>query len=66
MKILRLLNKNFFLIIILTLSVSSIAEEKPVDIWNVDQKVIDQNSENELSNSNTEIKVQKKKRKKHI
>ena len=40
MKILKLLNnKNLSIIIIsLLLSFSSIAEEKPVDIWNLDKK----------------------------
>ena len=40
MKILKLLNnKNLSITIIsLLLSFSSIAEEKPVDIWNIDKK----------------------------
>lgn len=39
MKILKLLNKSFFLVIILLISsISSYAEEEPVDIWNIEQK----------------------------
>ena len=48
MKILRLLNKKIFLIIIaLSLAISVNAEEQPVDIWNLDKKLED----NVLSNS---------------
>ena len=51
MKILKLLNnKNLSIIIIsLLLSTSSIAEEKPVDIWNLDKKEIQNISEENLS-----------------
>ena len=51
MKILKLLNnKNLSIIIIsLLLSVSSIAEEKPVDIWNLDKKETQNISEENLS-----------------
>ena len=39
MKILRLLNKFFFLVIITLLCISkAYADEKPVDIWNIDKK----------------------------
>ena len=50
MKILKLLNnKNLSIIIIsLLLSVSSIAEEKPVDIWNLDKKETQNISEENL------------------
>ena len=48
MKILKLLNKKKFLIIIaLSLAISVNAEEQPVDIWNLDKKLED----NVLSNS---------------
>ena len=51
MKILKLLNnKNLSIIIIsLSLSISSIAEEKPVDIWNLDKKENQNISEENLS-----------------
>ena len=51
MKILKLLNnKNLSIIIIsILLSVSSIAEEKPVDIWNLDKKETQNISEENLS-----------------
>ena len=51
MKILKLLNnKNLSIIIIsLLLSFSSIAEEKPVDIWNLDKKENQNISEENLS-----------------
>jgi hypothetical protein len=51
MKILKLLNnKNLSIIIIsLLLSFSSIAEEKPVDIWNLDKKGTQNISEENLS-----------------
>ena len=39
MKILRLLNKFFFLVIITLLGISkAYVDEKPVDIWNIDKK----------------------------
>ena len=51
MKILKLLNnKNLTIIIIsLILSLSSIAEEKPVDIWSLDKKETQSISEENLS-----------------
>ena len=51
MKTLKLLNnKNLSIIIIsLLLSLSSIAEEKPVDIWNLDKKETQNISEENLS-----------------
>ncbi len=51
MKILKLLNnKNLSIIIIsLLLSLSAIAEEKPVDIWNLDKKETQNISEENLS-----------------
>ena len=42
MKILKLLNKkNLSIIIISLLSIFAIAEDKPVDIWNIDKKEIE-------------------------
>ena len=51
MKILKLSNKYFFLIIFFILSFKSSADEKPVDIWNVDKKEIELQSENNSLNS---------------
>ncbi len=48
MKILKSLNKNFFqIILVFFLCLNSIAEEKPVDIWNVE------NNENRTENNNS-------------
>ena len=48
MKILKSLNKNFFqIILVFFLCLNSIAEEKPVDIWNVE------NDENQIDNTNS-------------
>ena len=53
MKTLKLLNKKNFLIIFFILIVTTIsAEEKPIDIWNIDKKEIDNNS----TTQNTEEK----------
>ena len=51
MKILKLLNNRNLSIIILSLllNFSSIAEEKPVDIWNLDKKENKNISEENLS-----------------
>jgi hypothetical protein len=51
MKILKLLNKKNLSIIVISLllSLSSIAEEKPVDIWNLDKKGTQNISEENLS-----------------
>ena len=55
MKILRSLNKYFFFIIIFVFCFNLKAEEKPIDIWNIDQKKkIDEVSNNNLSNSSLE------------
>jgi hypothetical protein len=47
MKILKLLNKKYLSIIIISLLLppSSIAEDKPVDIWNIDKKEIEASNE---------------------
>ena len=61
MKILRLLNKIFLIIIpIFFLSLSSVfSENEPVDIWNIDKKKIEENLENkeEISDSNLNQKA---------
>ena len=53
MKILRLLNK-FFFITLFFLSFKIIAEEKPIDIWNIDKKKTEETSENNLLNLSKE------------
>ncbi len=53
MKILRLLNKkNFSIILTLLFGLVASAEEQPVDIWNVDKSKIENNPSN-LNNSNS-------------
>ena len=54
MKTLKLLNKFFFFISLFFLSFEIIAEEKPVDIWNIDEKKTKDVSENNLSNLSIE------------
>ena len=44
MRILRLLNKKYLSIIFILFSTSVYAEEKPVDIWNIDKKNIEENT----------------------
>ena len=45
MKILRLLNKFFFLIILIPFCILELfAEEAPVDIWNIDKKKVENNA----------------------
>ena len=45
MKILRLLSKKyFFIFIFLSINLNSLAEDKPVDIWNIDKKEVDEDS----------------------
>ena len=56
MKILRLLNKKYLSIIIiffLTIE-SSLSENQPVDIWNIDKNEIEENLDNKKSSSITE------------
>ena len=51
MKILKLLNKIYFSIILILSFISNIcAEDKPVDIWNIDKKKIDSDQTNIESN----------------
>ena len=60
MKILKLLNKKNLSIIIISLllSLPSIAEEKPVDIWNLEKKETESISEENLSLEKTEQESQ--------
>jgi len=59
MKILKLLNKKYFsIILILFFGLSSYAEEKPVDIWNIEKKEIEKESlEKNLETSKNKIKI---------
>ena len=54
MKILKLLNKKNLSIIIFSLLINSspFAEDKPVDIWNIEKKEVDTISEENLSDEN--------------
>ena len=52
MKTLKLLNRNFFLLILLTVvSFNSYAEDKPVDIWNIEKETKLEKSTNVLDST---------------
>ncbi len=56
MKISKLLNKKYFLIVIsLLIGVNSFADEKPVDIWNIEKKKIEDDSKIDSSSKNERI-----------
>ena len=57
MRILKLLNKKYFSIIIILLlsSVNVIAEDQPIDIWNIDKKAVETTSEAISSNQITGV-----------
>ena len=59
MKTSKLLNKKYFsIILILLFGLSSYAEEKPVDIWNIEQKEIEkESSEKNLETSKNKIQI---------
>ena len=60
MKILKSLSKNFFFIfIILIIKFNSLAEDQPVDIWNIDKKEEKENSI--ISNPSFEKEIKDKK-----
>ncbi len=62
MKILRLLNKNFYFILLyLFFGLYSSAEEQPADIWNVDKKKIENNYQNNELKLETEEQSKKNK-----
>ena len=61
MKILKLLNKkNFSIILISFLSLTVYAEDQPVDIWNVDKAEVDNNSsmKESIDKENATIKLE--------
>ncbi len=63
MKILKLLNKTYLSILIIFFFsiVNSSSQEEPVDIWNIDEKQIQENSENKelISISESELETEK-------
>ena len=61
MKILKLLNKKNLSIVIISLLLPlfSTAEEKPVDIWNIDKQETETISEENLSSGNSEKRISK-------
>jgi len=61
MKILKLLNKKYFKIIfILLLSLNSYADDKPVDIWNIDKADNEENNDSANSNITKDEEIKKK------
>ena len=61
MKILKLLNKKIFFIFLISFSsFITHAEEKPIDIWNVDKQEVEVNSiiKDTKKNKDNEIKIQ--------
>jgi len=60
MKILKLLNKKYFTIILIyLLSFSVFAEDQPVDIWNIDKENVEENSFSKGLKINENIKTKK-------
>tara|TARA_B100000886_G_scaffold186313_1_gene127860 strand:+ start:152 stop:1924 length:1773 start_codon:yes stop_codon:yes gene_type:complete len=59
MKISKLLNKKFFLIIVsLLIALNSFADENPVDIWNIEKKKAEDNLKtNSISSGNEKVKI---------
>ena len=57
MKILKLLNKKYFLIIIsLIIGLNSFADEKPIDIWNIEKKKVEDDlNTNAISSENERV-----------
>ena len=61
MKILKLLNKKYFTIIfILLLSLNSYADDKPVDIWNIDKADNEENNNSANSSITKDEEIKKK------
>ena len=59
MKILKLLNKKFFLLILI-FGLNSQAEEKPIDIWNIENKEEEKILSNDISNNSILENTEKK------
>ena len=61
MKTLRLLNRKYFSIILtLLLSINSYAEDKPVDIWNIEKETSIENTSNNLTTNQSISDVENK------
>ncbi len=59
MKILRLLNKKYFLVIFyLFIGLTCNAEEQPVDIWNIDKQGIEKSKSKETISANTNNSIE--------
>ena len=59
MKILRLLNKKYFSIVLIFLfGFNSFAEEQPIDIWNIDKKKVEEKDQNNSIIQKSEINDQ--------
>ncbi len=63
MKILKLLNKTYFSILIIFFFsiVNSLSQDEPVDIWNIDKEQIKESSENKELISSTESEIETEK-----
>ena len=60
MKILRLLNKKSFTIVLIILFGFSVyAEDQPADIWNIEKKKIEEKSLEKIENSENKIEIEK-------
>ncbi len=59
MRILKLLNKKYFLVIFIFFSFNGYAEEKPVDIWNIDEKKLEENSLKKTTNNEIDKEISK-------
>jgi hypothetical protein len=58
MKISKLLNKkNLSIVIFSLISLSLFAEDKPVDIWNIEKQVTENISEENLSTENEQVGI---------
>tara|TARA_B100001057_G_scaffold320759_1_gene321011 strand:+ start:380 stop:1720 length:1341 start_codon:yes stop_codon:yes gene_type:complete len=59
MKILRLLNKTYltFVVIFFLVTTNCLSENEPVDLWNIDKKEIEQNSENKENAPDSNIDI---------
>ena len=60
MKILKLLSKNFYFILFsLFIGFSSLAEDQPADIWNIEQKTIENPLQKNVINLGNEEQLKK-------
>jgi len=62
MKILKLLNKFLFLIVIFVfITINSKAEDKPIDIWNINEDQSEQDTLNKTISTDEQIRINQKK-----